>query len=147
MFWCLRCQPIFQYWLVLWLGSFKRFGPQEGWGGGGGGHGLHLSDPHGLVLPGVCTGLGFRRAFSALTDHDQSPLGVCGGDLTSLDWQPKHQAYPPPPREISPRSASPPPGINSTCPRGGGWIARVFQGKLWYPPLMQSNRTQVKQLE
>ena len=34
----------------------------------------------------------------------------------------------------------PPPGG-----RGGG-VARVFQGKLWYPPLMQANRTQVKRL-
>ena len=29
---------------------------------------------------------------------------------------------------------------------GGGGIARVFQGKLWYPPLMQAKRTQVKGL-
>ena len=29
---------------------------------------------------------------------------------------------------------------------GGGGIARVFQGTLWYPPLMQANRTQVKRL-
>ena len=29
---------------------------------------------------------------------------------------------------------------------GGGGIARVFQGKLWYPPLMQAKRTRVKRL-
>ena len=29
---------------------------------------------------------------------------------------------------------------------GGGEIARVFHGKLWYPPLMQANRTQVQRL-
>ena len=26
-------------------------------------------------------------------------------------------------------------------PPWGGGVARVFQGKLWYPPLMQANRT------
>ena len=31
-------------------------------------------------------------------------------------------------------------------PRGGGGIGRVFQGKLWYPPLMQATRTQMKRL-
>ena len=30
--------------------------------------------------------------------------------------------------------------------RGGGGIARVFQGKLWYPPLTQAKRTRVKRL-
>ena len=33
-----------------------------------------------------------------------------------------------------------------TVSRGGGGIARVFQGKLWYPPLMQAKRTRVKRL-
>ena len=32
------------------------------------------------------------------------------------------------------------------APGGGGGIARVFQGKLWYPPLMQATRTQMKRL-
>ena len=30
--------------------------------------------------------------------------------------------------------------------RGEGGIARVFQGKFWYPPLMQANITQMKRL-
>ena len=47
-----------------------------------------------------------------------------------------------PPRNLLPQrvTASPP-------PLGGGRqgdIARVFQGKPWYPPLMQANRTQVQ---
>ena len=29
---------------------------------------------------------------------------------------------------------------------GGGGIARVFEGNLWYPPLMQAKRTRVKRL-
>ena len=33
-----------------------------------------------------------------------------------------------------------------TVSRGGGEIARVFQGKLWYPPPMQAKRTRVKRL-
>ena len=33
----------------------------------------------------------------------------------------------------------------TVSPREGG-IARVFQGKLWYPPLMQAKRTRVKRL-
>ena len=58
-----------------------------------------------------------------------------------------------PPLEISSRSArSPRPPqwgggrqvMVSPLRRGGGGFARVFQGKLWYPPLMQANRTQVK---
>ena len=35
-------------------------------------------------------------------------------------------------------------GRQVTVSRGGGGIARVFQGKLWYPPLMQAKRTRVK---
>ena len=31
-------------------------------------------------------------------------------------------------------------------PGGGGEIARVSQGKLWYPPLTQAKRTRVKRL-
>ena len=60
--------------------------------------------------------------------------------------------YPPPPCKV--------PGSRATVSRvggggdgrqvtvspGGGGIARVFQGKLWYPPLMQAKRTCVKRL-
>ena len=48
--------------------------------------------------------------------------------------------YPDPPLK------SPPPLARDGLPPGGGGIARVFQGKPWYPPLMQANRTQVKRL-
>ena len=37
-------------------------------------------------------------------------------------------------------------GRQVTVSRGGGGIARVFQGKLWYPPPMQAKRTRVKRL-
>ena len=37
-------------------------------------------------------------------------------------------------------------GHQVTVSRGGGGIARVLQGKLWYPPLMQAKRTRVKRL-
>ena len=37
-------------------------------------------------------------------------------------------------------------GRQVTVSRGGGGVARVFQGKLWYPPLMRAKRTHVKRL-
>ena len=38
-------------------------------------------------------------------------------------------------------------GYQVTVSRGGGGeIARVSQGKLWYPPLTQAKRTRVKRL-
>ena len=45
---------------------------------------------------------------------------------------------PPPPKALqSPTGGGQSP--SDGLPGGGGGIARIFQGKLWYPPLMQAN--------
>ena len=45
----LWCHPISPYWLVLWSGPFKHFGPLER--GGGGGQALHLGAPRARPFP------------------------------------------------------------------------------------------------
>ena len=61
-------------------------------------------------------------------------------------------SYPPPPLQTPGLARDSLPGGEGgdgrqvTVSRGGGEIARVFQGKLWYPPLMQAKRTRVRRL-
>ena len=81
---------------------------------------------------------------------------VCWGrkdlECSSIRTRLRPHCHPPPPLQ-SPGVArdglpggggrrSPSDGV----PGGGGGIARVSQGKLWYPPLTQAKRTRVKRL-
>ena len=92
----------------------------------------------------LATAAGLRSTtYQSIAQARTAMYGRGGGE-----WQ---HSYPPPPlqtpglaRDGLPgggRRRSPSDGLP-----GGGGIARVFQGKLWYPPLMQAKRTRVKRL-
>ena len=80
--------------------------------------------------------------------QNPAPLASCKSKRTA----PLLAILPPAPLANSRVSARQSPGLGGgdgrqvTVSRGGGGIARVFQGKLWYPPLMQAKRTRVKRL-
>ena len=81
----------------------------------------------------------------ATADCGELRQGVGGafGRLTLSDTA-THLPCPPPPLANSRVSAR---VTSDGLPGGGGGaIAIVFQGKLWYPPLMQAKRTRVKRL-